>query len=60
MPDYDWLISRAKSSGEVKDSIAKPMYKLLKEVFELKGAFKLFRKTFVQLIQVTYGRSIDR
>lgn len=49
----------AKEMGS-KDSIARPLYSLISEIFELKGAFKLLRKTLVQLVQVTYGKSINR
>eukprot|EP00039_Didymoeca_costata_P022162 m.3898 g.3898 ORF g.3898 m.3898 type:complete len:981 (+) comp2848_c0_seq1:431-3373(+) len=41
------------------DSIAEPMYMLVSEVFELKGAFKWFRKQFVNFVQLAYGRSIN-
>lgn len=54
------LISRAKELIRSKDSIAGPLYSLISEIFELKGAFKLLRKTLVQLVQVTYGKSINR
>ncbi|XP_067945493.1 sorting nexin-25-like isoform X2 [Watersipora subatra] len=41
-----------------KDYIARPLYTLAAEIFELSSKF--LRKTVVQLVQVTYGKSINR
>ena len=43
-----------------KDSIAKPMYVLISEVFELRGMFKWLRRTLMAFVKVTFGRSINR
>jgi len=43
-----------------KDSIAEPMYTLIGEIFELKGVFKILRKTLITFVQVTFGGTINR
>lgn len=43
-----------------KDSIAEPFYKLVNEVFELRGMFKWLRKSFIAFVEVSFGRSINR
>ena len=43
-----------------KDSIAQPMYTLIGEIFELKGVFKVLRKTLITFVQVTFGGTINR
>ncbi|XP_041357035.1 sorting nexin-25-like isoform X2 [Gigantopelta aegis] len=43
-----------------RDSIAKPLYRLMNEVFELRGMFKWLRKSFISFVEVTFGRSINK
>lgn len=45
---------------DMNDSIAEPFYILIEEVFELKGMKKLFRKSFVLFVQLTFGGTINR
>ncbi|XP_059174866.1 sorting nexin-25-like [Physella acuta] len=44
------------------DSIAKPLYTLVGEVFELQGMFlfRWFRKGLMSFVEMTFGRSIDK
>ncbi|XP_074649963.1 sorting nexin-25-like [Tubulanus polymorphus] len=44
----------------LKDSIAEPLYSLIGEIFELKGVFKLLRRTLMAFVQVTFGRTINK
>nr|CAD7400427.1 unnamed protein product [Timema cristinae] len=46
--------------GDGKDGIAEPLYRLLGEIFDMKGVFKWFRKTLITFVQITYGRTINR
>ncbi|XP_071951023.1 sorting nexin-25-like isoform X2 [Antedon mediterranea] len=48
------------SSSEVRDSIAKPMYSLIEEIFELKGMFKWLRRTLIVFVQATFGGTINK
>jgi len=52
--------NKEREMRDSKDSIAKPLYALISQVFSLKGAFKILRKTLVHVVQVTYGKSINR
>ncbi|XP_065670461.1 sorting nexin-25 isoform X2 [Hydra vulgaris] len=49
-----------ENSIDRKDSIAEPLYTLIGELFELKGVFKLLRKTLISFVQVTFGGTINR
>ncbi|KAH9513960.1 sorting nexin 25 [Bulinus truncatus] len=42
------------------DSIAKPLYRLVEEVFEIQGFFRWFRKSLMSFVELTFGRSMDR
>ena len=42
------------------DSIAKPLYGLLGEVFELRGMFKWVRRSFMTFVELTFGSNINR
>lgn len=46
--------------SDLNDSIAEPFYVLIEEVFELKGMKKLFRKSLILLVQLTFGGTINR
>ncbi|KAI4904914.1 hypothetical protein NFI96_033161 [Prochilodus magdalenae] len=43
-----------------KDDLAEPFFMLIGEVFELRGMFKWVRKTLIALVQVTFGRTINK
>ena len=38
------------------DAIAEPLYALIGEVFDMRGVFKLLRKSLMTFVQITYGR----
>jgi sorting nexin-25 len=42
------------------DAMAQPLYNLIFNVFELTGGSNWLRRTLVALVQVTYGKSINR
>ena len=61
----DWLILLRVCRGSAKedrthDSIAKPLYGLLGEVFELRGMFKWVRRSFMTFVELTFGSNINR
>lgn len=60
--DEDFMFSGEDSCERDKstDSIAKPLYRLLWEVFELQGVFRWFRRSLMSFVEMTFGRSIDR
>ncbi|ESO93906.1 hypothetical protein LOTGIDRAFT_228630 [Lottia gigantea] len=60
--DDDFLFLGEDSNKEdiSRDSIAKPLYRFMNEVFELRGMFKWLRKSFITFVEVTFGRSINR
>ncbi|XP_075412928.1 sorting nexin-25 isoform X4 [Tenrec ecaudatus] len=43
-----------------KDALAEPCFMLIGEIFELRGMFKWVRRTLIALVQVTFGRTINR
>ncbi|KPP76924.1 sorting nexin-25-like [Scleropages formosus] len=43
-----------------RDGVAEPCFMLIGEVFELRGMFKWVRKTLIALVQVTFGRTINK
>lgn len=43
-----------------KDALAEPCFMLIGEIFELRGMFKWVRKTLIALVQVTFGRTINK
>ena len=45
--------------GNEKDSIAEPFYQLIEELFELKGMKRIFRKSLILFVQLTYGATIN-
>ncbi|CAF0896304.1 unnamed protein product [Brachionus calyciflorus] len=56
----DDLFSENDSKLLDSDSIAEPIYNLIEEVFELKGVKKIFRKSLVLFVQLTFGGTINR
>uniref|UniRef100_A0A4W5LRM3 Uncharacterized protein n=1 Tax=Hucho hucho TaxID=62062 RepID=A0A4W5LRM3_9TELE len=47
-------------TGGKKDALAEPCFMLIGEIFELRGMFKWVRKTLIALVQVTFGRTINK
>ncbi|XP_060039791.1 sorting nexin-25 isoform X2 [Erinaceus europaeus] len=43
-----------------KDVLAEPCFMLIGEIFELRGMFKWVRRTLIALVQVTFGRTINK
>uniref|UniRef100_A0A8C5DWV6 Sorting nexin-25 n=1 Tax=Gouania willdenowi TaxID=441366 RepID=A0A8C5DWV6_GOUWI len=43
-----------------RDPLAEPFFMLIAEIFELRGMFKWVRKTLIALVQVTFGRTINK
>ncbi|XP_026522935.1 sorting nexin-25 isoform X2 [Notechis scutatus] len=43
-----------------RDSLAEPCFMLIGEIFELRGMFKWVRKTLIALVQITFGRTINK
>uniref|UniRef100_A0A7N9ATM4 Sorting nexin 25 n=1 Tax=Mastacembelus armatus TaxID=205130 RepID=A0A7N9ATM4_9TELE len=43
-----------------KEALAEPFFMLIGEIFELRGMFKWVRKTLIALVQVTFGRTINK
>lgn len=43
-----------------KDALAEPCFMLIGEIFELRGMFKWVRRTLISLVQVTFGRTINK
>ncbi|XP_068134800.1 sorting nexin-25 isoform X2 [Hyperolius riggenbachi] len=43
-----------------KDALAEPCFLLIVEIFELRGMFKWVRKTLIALVQITFGRTINK
>lgn len=60
--DDDFLFFSDESAREDRqhDSIAKPLYRLLGEVFELRGMFKWLRRSFMTFVELTFGSNINR
>uniref|UniRef100_A0A2K5DT89 Sorting nexin 25 n=1 Tax=Aotus nancymaae TaxID=37293 RepID=A0A2K5DT89_AOTNA len=43
-----------------KDALAEPCFMLIGEIFELRGMFKWVRRTLIALVQITFGRTINK
>ncbi|XP_075842822.1 sorting nexin-25 isoform X1 [Microtus pennsylvanicus] len=43
-----------------KEALAEPCFMLIGEIFELRGMFKWVRRTLIALVQVTFGRTINK
>uniref|UniRef100_A0AAQ4QU32 Sorting nexin 25 n=1 Tax=Gasterosteus aculeatus aculeatus TaxID=481459 RepID=A0AAQ4QU32_GASAC len=43
-----------------RDALAEPCFMLIGEIFELRGMFKWVRRTLIALVQVTFGRTINK
>ncbi|XP_074761926.1 sorting nexin-25 isoform X2 [Athene noctua] len=57
--DSDLSDSGEEVDGK-RDSLAEPCFMLIGEIFELRGMFKWVRKTLIALVQVTFGRTINK
>ncbi|XP_052796615.1 sorting nexin-25-like [Mya arenaria] len=55
-----YFASEDRPEDRTKDSIAEPLYGLIKEVYDLQGMFRWFRRTFITFVEVSFGRSINR
>eukprot|EP00045_Choanoeca_perplexa_P017400 m.252892 g.252892 ORF g.252892 m.252892 type:complete len:957 (+) comp17528_c0_seq1:113-2983(+) len=55
--DQDALLSEG---DDELDSIAKPMYRLLAEIFGLRGVFQWMRRSLIAFARVTFGSSINK
>jgi sorting nexin-25 len=42
------------------DGVAEPLYALIGEVFDMRGVFKIVRKSLMTFVQITYGSTINR
>merc|ERR1719510_1826293 len=42
------------------DAIAEPLYSLIGEVFDMRGVFKILRKSLMTFVQITFGSTINR
>ena len=50
----------SSKEDSVRDSIAKDLYVLLAEVFEMRGMSKWLRRTLMVFVKASFGRSINR
>ncbi|XP_067663522.1 sorting nexin-25-like isoform X1 [Haliotis asinina] len=58
--EFLFLGDESTKEDHGRDSIAKPIYRLMNEVFELRGMFKWLRKSFISFVEISFGRSINR
>lgn len=54
------LFSHTSKESQPDDTTAEYMYLLFSEIFELDHFSRVLRKQLVELVQLTYGKSIDR
>ncbi len=58
---YSFSVPFMKDHDEPKeDSVAEHVYQLLSEIFELDDWSRVLRKQLMELVQLTFGKSIDR
>lgn len=58
--EKNFLLFKDCDLEENKDDVAEPLYRLISEVFELKGVFNLLRKTIMIFVQITFGKTINK
>ncbi|XP_062991565.1 sorting nexin-25 isoform X5 [Elgaria multicarinata webbii] len=58
--DDDDLSDYGEDVDGRRDSLAEPCFMLIGEIFELRGMFKWVRKTLIALVQITFGRTINK
>ena len=46
--------------GSVGDGVAEPLYSLISEIFEIRGVFRILRKSLMTFVQITYGSTINK
>ena len=46
--------------GTTGDGVAEHFYSLIGEVFDLRGVFKILRKSLMTFVQITYGSTINK
>ena len=46
--------------GTVGDGVAEPLYSLISEIFEIRGVFRILRKSLMTFVQITYGSTINK
>ena len=51
-----WSPRNSSNCRSSSDAIAEPLYALIGEVFDMRGVFKLLRKSLMTFVQITYGR----
>lgn len=54
------FLDEIDSKEDKKDSIAENLYTLIGEIFEVKGIFSWVRKTLIAIVQITFGKTINR
>ena len=58
---FDEFDTRAGQGEEQqKDMTAESLYRLIGEVFDMRGVFRLLRKSLMTFVQITYGSTINR
>lgn len=57
--DFDARDGAANNSSG-QDGVAEPLYALIGEVFDMRGVFKILRKSLMTFVQITYGSTISR
>ncbi|XP_053258459.1 sorting nexin-25 isoform X1 [Podarcis raffonei] len=58
--DDDDLSDYGEDVDGKRDALAEPCFMLIGEIFELRGMFKWVRKTLIALVQITFGRTINK
>ncbi|XP_078250039.1 sorting nexin-25 isoform X6 [Pogona vitticeps] len=58
--DEDDLSDYGDDVDGKRDALAEPCFMLIGEIFELRGMFKWVRKTLIALVQITFGRTINK
>ena len=44
----------------VGDGVAEPLYSFISEIFEIRGVFRILRKSLMTFVQITYGSTINK
>ena len=44
----------------IGDGVAEPLYSLISEIFEIRGVFRILRKSLMTFVQITYGSTINK
>lgn len=54
------MVRNRDNPTQAHDSAASDLYKLIGEIFDIKGIFKWFRKTFITFVKISTGKSVNR